>query len=105
MGYATRLQGFLTCSPTLNSSQVAYLQDFAEKHHMHSLAPSKQIDDRVGVFLLRQMLGDQPIQTIELDLEELDTAHLLDRLTSETLHMHAQTCGPGPRAKPSTPKM
>lgn len=66
---------------------------------------SKQTNDRIGVIVLRQLDAQgNPRQTIELDLEDLDTAHILDRLRGEALELHAQTCGPGPRAKPATPK-
>ncbi len=62
----------------------------------------RQTRKRIGTILLRQMgADDQLIQTRELALEDLDNGHLLDRLTSETLRMHADTFGTGPLGEPT----
>ena len=58
---------------------------------------------RIGELLIKQMgADDQEMLQVCLELEELDTSHLVDRLVSETLSLHAATFGPGPHV--SKPK-
>jgi len=62
----------------------------------------KQTEDRIGTLTLTQRDKDGAVvNTTELALEDLDTSHLLDRLTSEALNFHANTVGPGPHQQPT----
>jgi hypothetical protein len=38
MGYTTDFEGFVTITPPLNASEIAYLNDFAETRRMHRAA-------------------------------------------------------------------
>lgn len=52
---------------------------------------------RIGDLLIKQMGADyQEMRLVELDLEELDNSHLIDRIVSAVLRLHAETFGPGP---------
>ena len=67
-------------------------------------AEAKGENDPIGTIAIKQLSADyQELKAVSLPLEELDNGHLIDRLISECLHIHADTFGPGPYAEPSTP--
>lgn len=69
--------------------------------------PAKQeaCHDTIGIIHLRRLAcdGTRVGEDLQLELEALDEAHLLDRLIGETLIWHARDCGPGPFAVASAP--
>lgn len=61
-------------------------------------------NDRIGTIAIKQMAEDyKELRAISLPLDELDNSHLIDRLISECLHLHADTFGDGPHTTRSPP--
>lgn len=62
-----------------------------------TLPDLKGDEDVIGTITIHRLTESYDVVSKrELDLEELDNSHLLDRIRGEILNWHAQTCGPGP---------
>lgn len=66
-----------------------------------TLPSEEQTDETIGTFTLKQHgIHNTVTQTQVLNLEELDNSHVLDRLRSAVIQLHAETFGPGPHKAP-----
>lgn len=64
-----------------------------------TLPPEQQTDDTIGSITLNRHSSDGVVvQTQELNLEELDNSHILDRLRSAAIEFHTEIMGQGPHA-------
>lgn len=63
----------------------------------------KQTDNNIGTLAIKQLMPDYTeLKSVVKKLHELDSSHLLDRIVSECLQLHAKEFGNGPHA--SSPK-
>lgn len=59
----------------------------------------KQTARNIGTLAIKQLMPDyRELKSVVKTLEELDNSHLLDRIISECLQLHAQKFGNGPHA-------